>query len=342
MRWYGLSEGATGAGVMCGLPLPPVLARGGLVLEVALAGGGPGPATLLHHARASGWAGGLRLALRGDGALLLRHSQGDRESTLVLPGAVGAGAERLRIAYGWDAPAGRARLRAEGLGAAGASPQGGAGAARETTGVAPLPLLAEDAAAIVAAAGGAERHPGTLWLGLADALPDPGRPAGIDALTAVLTPGGLRPAGTLRAGEMVLTAAGPAPLTAVTRAEVPMLGALAPVRLRGPFFGLAADLVLAPGQRLALAGAEAEYLFGAEEVLVEARHLADGQRGLRDRRPATIAIVRLGLARPGMILASGLALEAAAPGPAPLPVLRPHEAVALLAMREPGRQRRAG
>jgi hypothetical protein len=158
----------------------------------------------------------------------------------------------------------------------------------------------------------------------------------------VLTPSGSAPAGALRAGDVVLTAAGPAPLAAVGRIELPMLGAFAPVRLRAPFFGRGADLVIAPGQRVVLSGIEPEYLFGEEEVLVEARHLTDGRTGLRDRRAATIALVRLALHRPGLILADALALEAEAPGPAPRPVLRPHEAVALMSMREPGRPRRAG
>ncbi|MEL7116521.1 MAG: Hint domain-containing protein, partial [Pseudomonadota bacterium] len=60
-----------------------------------------------------------------------------------------------------------------------------------------------------------------------------------------------------------------------------------PIALHAPFFGLERDLTVAPDHRLLVWGADAEYLFGAEEVLIEARYLNRFASGLPKHRPAT-------------------------------------------------------
>jgi hypothetical protein len=81
----------------------------------------------------------------------------------------------------------------------------------------------------------------------------------------------------LRRGDLVQGAGGTAvPVLQSVACTVPAVGSFAPVRLRAPYFGLRADIVVAPHQRLVIRGSDVEYLFGCEAVLVPARHLLNG------------------------------------------------------------------
>ncbi len=108
---------------------------------------------------------------------------------------------------------------------------------------------------------------------------------GIVAGTPVDTPGGPVPVERLRLGDMVTTAtSGPRPVRWVGRRTVPALGSFQPVRLRKPFFGLAEDVSIAPDHRVRIDFAEAEYILGANEVLLPAAHLLNGKHARREGR----------------------------------------------------------
>ncbi len=96
------------------------------------------------------------------------------------------------------------------------------------------------------------------------------------------TPQGPRPAGAIRAGDLVTTVdAGARPVLWSGRVCLPALGALRPVRLCAPRFGQTRDLWLLPQHRVARSGAAVATLFGTPEVLIEVRHLLDGVTALQ-------------------------------------------------------------
>jgi hypothetical protein len=82
---------------------------------------------------------------------------------------------------------------------------------------------------------------------------------------------------------MVTTAArGAQPVRWIARRTVPALGALAPVQLRAPFLGLTQDIAVAPSHMISVNGAEAEYLVGHDDVMIEARQLITGPAAARN------------------------------------------------------------
>jgi len=274
-----------GAGVLLDLRMPPDGARGE---EVAF--------SLFHDLGA-----GVALILRR-GERLVRH---------VLPGPLWQKEGVARLTFGWDM-AGRAwslvleqgarRLAAEGRG-----------------------IIAPDVADVQRLCAGGEgvlRHPSLLWFGMMPGAALASPMGWIGTATPVLTPRGPVAAGTLEPGDRVMTRdQGAVPLLGVTRVTVPSRGNLAPIRLRAPFWGRRADILVSPDQPVWVGGAEAEYLFGDEEVLVLARELADGTMAHADGRRAAAVGVVLDLGMPELIEADGCLLATAGPEGVP-PVRR--------------------
>jgi len=121
-------------------------------------------------------------------------------------------------------------------------------------------------------------------------------------------------AGSLQPGDRVMTRdQGAVPLVSVTRLTVPGRGMLAPIRLRAPYYGRRADILVSPDQTVWIGGAEAEYLFGEEEVLVRARHLADGAMAVAEKVRAAAVGVVLDLGLPELVEADGCLLATAGP-----------------------------
>lgn len=92
--------------------------------------------------------------------------------------------------------------------------------------------------------------------------------------TLIDTPEGPRAIETLRPGDTVTTADhGPQTLRWVSRSTARAAGAFAPVRIRAGALGNLRDLWVSQQHRMLLSGWWAELMFGAEEVLVAAKHL---------------------------------------------------------------------
>lgn len=197
-----------------------------------------------------------------------------------------------------------------------------------------------DIAALCASQSARAAHPAVLWFGLTRGDAPPARAPWIGLRTPVETTRGPVAAGNLVPGDLILTVDdGPVPLLALHRHDLPSKGSFAPVLLRAPFYGETQDLLIASDQMIALNGAEVEYLFGEDEVLVKAGLLADGRTALLDQRRSVTTSVALEFARPELILAEGCALLCApqsqtrlAPATLPRRGLQSYEVLTLMTL----------
>lgn len=139
-------------------------------------------------------------------------------------------------------------------------------------------------------------------------------PVGLSACIAphapVETPQGPKMIDRLKPGDLILTRDnGPQPVRWVGAREVPARGGFRPIRLRAPYFGLTRDLQVAPDQCLLITGSEVEYLFGEEEVLVEARHLVNGVSAYWEKTGPTVQLYHILLDQHEVIRIAGCELE---------------------------------
>jgi hypothetical protein len=115
---------------------------------------------------------------------------------------------------------------------------------------------------------------------------------------------------TLRPGDRVCTADdGDCTVLWQGRINAPGVGGFRNVRFRAPCHGLARDLVLRAAQPVAVGGTEVQYLFGDDEVLVEARHLVNGHGAVWDAGVTVGASHGIVLDRPSLIRAGTLWAE---------------------------------
>ncbi len=158
----------------------------------------------------------------------------------------------------------------------------------------PHPWPLDDVDALIGVNPDVRLDPSITLLAVADRIESVGLSGGIAAGTRVDTIEGPKPVEQLAPGDLVQTMGhGFQPLRFVMIREVPALGACAPIRLRAPFFGLERDLMVSPQYRLLISGADAEYRFGTDSVLVEARYLATMAAYARTSKAATVKYVHL-------------------------------------------------
>ena len=305
----GGSAGLTDGALICELALP--LAEPGVILDLRR----DSFAFSMFYDQSAG----LRVIVRTQAALL-------RAS---LPGPLVLG-RVARISFAWAGKRGTWSLRHECPGQAGVQEAGGP----QPQGAA-LAFHEGDLDALCRAGAGSLRHPGLLWFGITagDALP--AHAPWLGQRTAIATPTGLRAAGALAPGDMVMTAEGRAvALRSVRRLELPGRGHHAPVLLRAPYFSPRRDILVSADQPVLLHGGEVEYLFDTEEVLVAARHIADGRAALFDARRPVSQTVSLDIGAPDLIAGDGIAFLSArhdgAPVTPPRQMLHSYEAVPLL------------
>lgn len=136
--------------------------------------------------------------------------------------------------------------------------------------------------------------------------------------TCIDTPDGARAVEEIRAGDRVSTCdSGPQEVlwTGARRLSGARLHAMpqeCPVRIRAGALGdglPVADLTVAPGHRVLIAGDHARELFGEDEVLIAARDLVDGVRILTSGGLREATYLQLMTARHEVILANGLGAE---------------------------------
>lgn len=128
--------------------------------------------------------------------------------------------------------------------------------------------------------------------------------------TMILTAAGPRPVESLAPGDLVITRdSGARPLSWVGRSNVPATGPFAPIHLAAAALPDATrDLLVSPQHRFLVEGWQAELNFGAEEVLVSAKHLL-GMPGVTQRAGGRVSYIHLMFDRHEVIYAEGTATE---------------------------------
>lgn len=299
--WVALSD----AGLIdTALPSPSVLPgderhtgmihAGLFVMEIALPLAGA--MVVLNHQSDHGWPRTFAVFHDLAAGLVILHRQGKSVARHVLPGPLPYGRGTGRLLFRFDAPA---RIWDMSFELLGSDPP----ALISSSGRNPMPLHLSDLAQMCTA----RRGDGpVLWFGLTRGAAPPARAAWIGQRTPVETSLGPVAAGNLTPGTMIMTADhGPLPLRVLRNLTLPARGSFAPVLLRAPFFGQRQDLLVSADQLVAVTGAEAEYLFAEESVLMRAGDIVDGRTALTDQRRAVIGSVNLDLGRPALIEADG-------------------------------------
>lgn len=284
-RWIALSDQPD----LPGAPVAGDLSHGILVFEIEMPLAGAG---VLLDLRAGSGADEVALSLFYDlgAGLALLHRQGGRVLRHVLPGPLPQRLGVARLSFGWNM-SGSGSGRGSGTGWW--MEMDLAGQRLRAQGEAAMPIRLADLTALCAGGAGVLRHPAVLWFGAMQGAARPAPMGWLGVATPVNTPRGPVAAGALRPGDRVITRdTGAVALVGVTRVQVPSRGSMAPIRLRAPYFGQETDMLVSPDQPICISGEEAEYLFGVEEVLVLARHLADGQMAVADsRRAVAVGVV---------------------------------------------------
>lgn len=274
------------------------LEQGMFVLEVSLPLG-PGTVFLEWHHDAQDRRTFSVFADPETGIVVL-HRQGLSVRRHVLPGPLPFGMGTARITYGWNRRTGRWTFTFGRI---------GMGEEIRSDGIGPIALSMWELAALCRRDGAALRHGSVLWFGVTQGAAPPERAPWIGLRTPVDTIRGPVSAGALRPGDLVHTADnGVQPVLRVTRLRLPSRGSFAPVILRAPFLGQGSDVLLSSDQLVVLNGAEVEYMFGVEEVLVRAGGLANGSIARSDGRQASTDCVAIDLGLPELMLVDGLKL----------------------------------
>lgn len=342
-QWIALSDGWLSAEARRAGP-EDRLEAGALIFDLILPL--PGVARLL--APTPGADRGMTLFADPSGGLCLIHRRGTSLSRYMLPGPLPMGTGPAALRFDW-ASDGRWGLTL--------TPQGAAPARVAGQGV--MPMLLADLRKLCRDVADRECHPALRWFGVAGAGTAPAAAAGAAPVPAaprpvplalaapaqaqgpwigramlVDTPLGPRPAGQLRPGDLVrLAGGGSDALVQVDACDLPTRGLAVPLRLRTPYYGVRADLVVSPEMQIVLGGSEVEYLFGEDEVVVPARLLADASHVLPETRRPILPAVGLRLARPGALVVNGCRLLSVAEGGDGRRVLDRHEAMSLRALR---------
>lgn len=288
MSWIGISDGRRPILVpdYAG-PLPaPLLASGTLLAELRFCAEAGGRQTVVALDRdCGGWPRRLRVTLGAEGDLFFEHGQGDAVTRAAMRFSPPDREDCLRITISWHAPQRIGLMTVENL---------DNGDLSQSVIEAPNPWPRDDIAALMARADGCAVGPSVTLMAFSDRVEPVGPNTGFAAGTLIDTPAGRRPVEDLLPGDLVQTSDhGMQPIRCVVSQQVPAHGRMAPVHLRAPFFGLSRDLTVAQNHRLLISGVDAEYLFGADSVLVEARHLATMAAEPPRRQPPTIRYVQV-------------------------------------------------
>lgn len=307
MNWIGYSDfsrsmfaasGLTGINTAAASDL---VLTGSIVIETAVSIPGDTPQILLDYHRQRGWTTRLMIVLNAKGRLSVALRQGDVTSHVSVSTDLFGKRQNLRVTYAWDAPKRLGLLTVENI---------ETGSLRQTEFGDPQALPLRDVEQMTRSIRGrsAPREPG--FFAVCAGMAPVGFMPTIAENSPVATPKGDRMIEDIRPGDFVLTADnGPKAVRWVGYRDVPAVGGYQPLRLRAPFFGLTRDIIVAPEQRILVAGAQIEYQFGMEEVLVEAQHLVNGVSVMREKRGPFVRYYQILLDQHEILQVAGADLE---------------------------------
>lgn len=278
-----------------------VINLGSFVAEVEISAGRTGQINLLEYSSVDDWDQRFSLRMDETGTAYLDLVNGTKHLSLKASSGMSLRDRYLRITYSWDLIRRRSLLTVENL------LDGGLVQAEIQKAIA-FPVHIVEHLTVSRKTTRADKT--TVFFGFSNRVEPVGLSATIADGAPVMTPKGPVPINKLRAGDEVMTRDnGPQTIRWVGSRHVPSSGSFQPVRLSAPYFGLTHDLLVAPEQRLLVEGAEVEYLFGEEEIFVEARHLVNGRTAFRETRYTAIRYYQLLFDHHEIIDVSGGSLE---------------------------------
>ncbi|MBN2907799.1 MAG: Hint domain-containing protein [Rhodobacteraceae bacterium] len=243
----------------------------------------------------------LSIQITPGGHVVLAHRMGRHRYQVTLDRGAMHLSGRIRLTLSWNVPAHWGLISL-------AEAANGALIQKEFTD--PLPLSRGDADHLAQGGAGVHFHPGVDCLAISDRLMPVGVSPSFAAGTPLRTPGGHTAVEQLRPGDLVETRDnGAQPIRWIGAHEVPACGQAAPVQLFAPYLGLLRDVIVAPDQRLLMAGAEVEYLFGEEEVLIEAQGLCQSPFAAPRRGQKVMRYFQVLLDRHEILEAAGCPME---------------------------------
>lgn len=278
-----------------------VIGSGSLVVEVEIGAERTGSIVLLEYSALGDWNQRFSLRMDPNGSTCVDLVDGTRNLSLKVATGTSLRDRCIRITFSWDTARQRSCLTVENL-------LDGVLSQAEIRKSVAFPLHVVERLTVLRQT--TRIDPATVFFGFSDEIEPVGLAATIAAGSPVLTPNGARAIENLRAGDIVMTRdSGPQTIRWVGSRHVPTSGHFQPVRLSAPYFGLTRDLLVAPEQRILVGGAEVEYLFGEEEILVEARHLVNGRTAFRETTLTSIRYYQILLDNHEVIDVSGGSLE---------------------------------
>ena len=277
-----------------------LLTRGSLMFETRMSPDRR-PQVLLGFDQ--GWPDQCSLTFQAipGGGISMVQVTGEHIAHAAVQHAVSARTDVLRITFSWDASRNWAQLTVE-------RPEEHHISTRPVRDVRPVPLAA--LRSLLLGKSGSSFDGDIVFAALSDTVEPIGPAPSLSPEAMVATPDGFKPAGSLTRGDTVIARGGDVvPVLHRVSRIVPARGSFAPVRLRSPYFGLRADVIVAPEQRLVIDGSEVEYLFNEEAVLVPARHLINGFAGLKEPSGPTADYCQLILPAHEALIVAGCAVE---------------------------------
>jgi hypothetical protein len=242
-----------------------LLAKGSVVAEFDMGAEGRAPTRLIHFISDENWKRRFTIFLNADFSVSVEVQQGLARSYVRLSDWQVRPTGRARLTYAWDAPAKLGLLTIECL---------ETGLASQTLFDCPIPIPRADFEKL---AGGKQftAHDSRLVsVAVSDAIEPIGPAPSICTGALVETEDGPRAIEKLQLGDLILTVNNSfQPIRWIIKQELPEAGSFRPIKLRAPYLGLSQDVTVGQKQRILFEGAEAEYLFGEDAVLIEARQL---------------------------------------------------------------------
>lgn len=309
MSWIAVTDPGTPRAPAWQAAPPPdpatgaVLMRGSLMIEAELGRAHLREGTLLLLHVPGDRPRHLSIQITAGSHVVLAHRWGRRHYQVTLDRSAGHLSGRIRLTLSWDLTGARGTglLSLE---------ESADSVLVEKEFPDPLPLMQEDVERLCAGAEGVCLHDGVDCLAIADTIEPVALRPSLASGTPLMTPQGPVPVETLRAGDLVETRDhGAVPVRWTGSRDLPAQGGAAPVQLLTPYLGLSRDIVVAPEQGLVIGGAEVEYLFGADEVLIEAQWLCPGPHALRRSGIGVLRYHQLLLDRHEILDAAGCPLE---------------------------------